>query len=189
MNIYYKRRTFILIVILSAILTVNAQEIEIRRHIIGVQGPISLNSNLFAGASVDYLFAVRYGYLCTKNITFGPEFSGLIAGHLFDDNDYKSYRLRFGGFARFSFFPDKRIGPFVELSPYFTYSRLIPGSDPIYGTDSGWDVTKISGHIGPGITVKSKNSKISVDIMYKFLYNEMIYGKKHITSCRFNFHF
>lgn len=167
---------------------INAQD-DTKRQFLGIQGPIGLSENLFSRASIDFIFAARYGYKINPKISFGPEISGVAASHLLDNNDDKSFRLMFGGFSRYTILPTKRINLFIEVSPYVMYIRYIPGSDLIFDNIPEKRELHFTGYLGPGITINTKNRTVSLDLMYKSSPDYFVNSKKSVFSYRLNFHF
>lgn len=179
---------FVLIIIFPA--AVAQDQLPEKKHIIGFNGPVSINSNLINGGSVDCIFALRYGYRFSSNITAGAEFSGYYTIFLADNiTDARSYGLRPGVFGRYTLFPDSRISLFAEAQLYPAYSRFIPGSDPVFDNVTERESFGLSAYLAPGISLKSKSRKLSFDLMYKFADRSFKYGREYGVSWRLNFHF
>ncbi len=179
---------FVLIIIFPA--AIAQDQLPEKKHIIGFNGPVSINSNLINGGSVDCIFALRYGYRFSSNITAGAEFSGYYTIFLADNiTDARSYGLRPGVFGRYTLFPDSRINLFAEAQIYTAYSRFIPGSDPVFDSIDERKSLGLSAYLAPGISLKSKSRKLSFDLMYKFADRSFKYGREYGVSWRLNFHF
>lgn len=140
---------FALIIIFPAAMAQN--QLPEKKHLIGFNGPVSINSNLLTGGSVDCVFALRYGYRFNKNITAGAEFSGYNIIYLADNSTgARSYGLRPGVFGRYTLFPDSRINLFAEAQVYAAYSHFIPGSDPAFDNVTEMESFGLSAYLARG---------------------------------------
>lgn len=157
-------------------------------HSIGLQLNPYINADLFAGINIRYVYALRYSFSIKDHITLGPELSG----YYFKENsvDYSASIVNIGGFFRYSFFPEARVKPFFELSPYysfFNYKNLPENAYPSMlpkGTDS-----YLSGYLAPGVSLFNKSKKISLDLFYKFSNKNFVNGNQAVLSYRLNFRF
>ena len=157
---------------------------------IGLQANIFLDENLYTGSTIQPLWALRYSYKLNRNITTGPEISGTRTFfRSMNIRDTKSTTMTLGGFGRYSILPEKRVSPFAELNLYYFRSHFVPGSDPVASMLNERIINKFSGFVAPGISLKSRSSKVSLDLMYKFSPDYFINSRHSVFSYRFNFHF
>jgi hypothetical protein len=167
----------------------NAQD-ESKSHSIGIQLNPYLDSNLSPGIFNNPVFAGRYSMKLNKHFSIGPEVSGFFVNRNAGNMDLHISRINIGGFIRYSLFPDARIRPFVELSPYYTFyhfdSKTIVTQN---GIGMKYNKNYFSGYLSPGITLYSRNRKVSLDLMYKFSNNYFTNNKKSIFTYRLNFNF
>ncbi len=178
----------VIVLILSSA-RLEAQD-PMNKHSIGFQGPVRIDRNLLTGASINSTFAIRYGYHINENITLGAEASGFYMFYLTPGiRDVKSYSLRLGPYGRYTLFPDKRVNLFAEANVYAAYFRFIPGSDPVFDNMDERKAFGLSAYAAPGISLMTKNRKVSLDMMYKFSDRTSEYGRQHGFSWRLNFHF
>jgi hypothetical protein len=157
---------------------------------VSIQTNIFLNENLFTGGYIQPVYALRYRYNINNRIIIGPEISGTRTFfRSINIRDTKSTTMTLGGFGRYAILPEKRVSPFAELSLYYFRSHFVPSSDPVASTLNERIINKFSGFIAPGISLKSKSSKVSLDLMYKFSPDYFINSRHSVFSYRFNFHF
>lgn len=180
-----KTRTLLLALILcSSSIIVSAQDknssIPFYKNIIGLQLNPFLNSNETFDALA---YGIRYGYRITKPLTMGVEFSGSLPAF----NYYlKHFDYKAGIFARYTFMPEKRINPFIEVSPFFSH-RYYPASESYPATIEN----KFGLYGAPGISLFSKNRKYSFDLYYKIYFhpNNSFADYGNTISYKVNFHF
>jgi len=180
---------FIAFAFLFAQIDCSAQD-TIRKHSIGIEGPLTINSEVLTGGSVDYIFSLRYGYQYNRNFSFGPELGGYYKDFKYQNaTDFKDLGGRLGVWGRYTLFPDWIISPFVEASTYFNYRHLIPGTDHAFdGMDESVE-TKLAAYIAPGLSIKSIDRRFSLDLMYRFSNTLFVGGQRHGFSWKFNYHF
>jgi hypothetical protein len=189
MNISLIKIVYISILVLAGGQSLSAQENEIR-HIIGIEGPVSINQNLLTGTSIDYIYAIRYGYQLNQNIIFGPELSGYYKHFNFDNaSGLKDYGSHVGGYFRYSFIPEKRINPFIEGGLFWYYRHYIPGTSPVFDNVNEFEESKLSAYIAPGVSFISVNRRVSLDLMYQFANTQYVNGRNSSFSFKLNFHF
>jgi len=150
---------------------------------IGIQFNPYLDSQFFDGISKKYVFAFRYGFNIKDHLSLGPEVSGYFRHH--DNINFSDFNL--GCFVRYTLLPTSRIRPFLEFSPY--YSIFHYEVTTLEGVDI--DETYFSGYLSPGISLYTKNRKVSLDLMYKFSITDkpFVDGNKSVFSYRLNFNF
>lgn len=157
---------------------------------IGVQVNPYLDSHLFNSVSIKPVYALRYTFNLKNHLSFGPELSGYYIKMLSDQNDLTVSSINLGGYVRYSFLPQSRINPFMELSPYYTFyhsksSTIVTQK----GIGQEYRDDYLTGYISPGISLVSKSHKISLDLLYKFSNKEFVNGKKSVFSYRININF
>jgi hypothetical protein len=179
-------KTILSIVLVSFCLMSSAQNKT--SHSVGLQLNPYINSDLFAGNNIRYVYALRYSFSIKDHITLGPELSGYY--YKVHSVDYSASYVNVGGFFRYSFFPAARVKPFLELSPYYsffsyknlpenTYEGMLPKGKDSY----------LSGYFAPGLSLFNKSKKISLDLFYKFSNKNFINGNQAVLSYRLNFRF
>jgi len=175
--------SFCLNSILSFSQAANSQtEVKKRIHQIGIQYNPYIDSYLF-DESIGYnVFALRYGYLVYPGFSVGPEFSGYF-GKVYND---KLHKFNYGCFCRYSFLSKKRIQPFIEISPYYSFFYQKVSSPNL---NEEIHDNYFSGYIAPGISGYFLQNKISFDLFYKFSNDTFINDKMHTITYRFNIHF
>ena len=157
---------------------------------IGVQANVFLDQNLYTGALIQPVWALRYSNNLNKNFSYGPEFSGIKTFYRIDNvRDTRLVHLNMGGFFRYTVLPDKRISPFAELSLYYQYIHFVPGSDQVYNNTSEQKTHSFTGYIAPGLSIKSKSRKVSLDLMYKFSPDPFVNSRHSVISYRINYLF
>jgi hypothetical protein len=183
-------KTALAVVLLSVSFTImNAQDL-LKKHSIGLEGPISLNSSLFTGESVDYMLGLRYGYHLNKSLTIGPEASGYYRVFKSDNTTgLNEYGYRFGGYARYTFIPNKRISPFIEGAMYWNNRHWVPGTGPVFDGLDEFTKSKLGVYVAPGVTLKTENRRLSLDLMYLFSNTRYINEQQHGFSFKVNYHF
>lgn len=157
---------------------------------IGLQANIFLDKNLYNGNYIQPVWAIRYSYHLTNNLSFGPELSGTRTFWRSSNvRDTKYTTLTIGGFGRYTLLPDKRISPFAELSLYYYRSHFIPSIDPVASSLTEKIENTFTGYLAPGVSIKSKSRKFSFDLMYKFSPDLFVNSRKSVLSYRLNFYF
>lgn len=163
---------------------------EYKRHIIGIEGPVSINQNLITGTSTDYIYAIKYGYYLNQNLLFGPELSGYYKHFNFDNSSgLKDYGSSIGAYLRYSIIPEKRISPFIEGGLFWYYRHYIPGTSPAFNNVNEFEESKLSVFIAPGVTISSASRRFSLDLMYRFSNTQFVNGRNCSFSFKLNFHF
>jgi hypothetical protein len=158
-----------------------------KNHSIGLQLNPYLDKSLFNGSALKPVFAIRYSFSIKDHITLGPELSGSFMRVPTVGPAYKSSNFNLGGFFRYSFFPESRVNPFIELSSYYTlYNSKYLGTE---GTEITGSDNYLSGYLAPGISLFSKSRKFSVDLFYKFSNKDFVNGNQSVLSYRLNFRF
>jgi hypothetical protein len=147
-----------------------------KKSLIGIQyNPIYVDDWTY----VANLFSIRYGYKIAKPLTIGTELTGYFYQKnisLFQDNYYLSTNL----FLRYSIRSEKRIQGFLEVSPYANLYFI----KPMNYQDMDWNI-----YVAPGLSVFSKNKKLSMDLYYKFSTQTFMDGGHGSLSYKLNFHF
>ncbi|MDZ7738677.1 MAG: hypothetical protein U5K32_06355 [Bacteroidales bacterium] len=160
-----------------------------RKNQIGIQFNPYINDQFFDFLYINTISSLRYGHRITKNITTGLEFAcsfpvNIGSGQNFQDFNYFSYRI--GPVARYSILAERRVQLFSEVSPYFAhyYKESTSSTDP-----SPIISGKFGYYAAPGLSIYSKNKRISFDLFYKFSNIRFINGKKYVFSYKVNFNF
>ncbi len=179
-------RTILLVLLAGVCLVASSQSTFTRS--LGLQLNPFLDNNQISGVAFKPVYALRYTLGINNRLTFGPEVSGFHVQTKSTDYAFGSFNA--GAFARYSFLPESRIRPFVELSAYYTYHywKNAPEAQyvtiPINGSKS-----YLSGYAAPGISLFSKSKKVSLDVFYKFSNLDLVNDKKAVLSYRLNFRF
>ena len=129
---------------------------------IGLQLNPYLDKSLFNGDAIKPVYALRYSFSIKDHITLGPELSGSFIRGPIAGPVYKSSNYNLGGFFRYSFLPESRVKPFLEISTYYTYSGYKQLG--LEGTEVRGNNSYLSGYLAPGISLFSKSKKISLDL-------------------------
>lgn len=151
------------------------------RNQIGIQFNPYINERFFDFNVMNTVFALRYRYGITKNISTGMEFSCNFPINISSGQSFHYFRYTVGPFARFSILPDKRFQVFAEASPYYLHS--IVKSTPEFKSD------KFGIYVAPGVSLYSKSKKFSFDLYYKFSNLMQVNGKKSVISYKVNYNF
>jgi hypothetical protein len=154
-----------------------------KNNSIGVQINPYLDSQFFDGISRKYVFALRYSFNIKDHLSLGPEVSGY-----YRDYDYSNMSVfNLGCFVRYSLLPNSRIRPFFEFSPYYTFFHYEVTS--LEGVER--DDTYFTGYLSPGLSLHSKNRRVSLDLMYKFSITDkpFVNNVRSVFSYRLNFNF
>ena len=177
----------ILCILLSGYCVISSSQ-SVDKNSIGLQVNPFFDGHLFNHEFYSPVYALRYTLGIKEHITLGPELSGFYTKTYVDD--FTTGNINFGGFFRYSFLPQSRIKPFVEVSSYYTYHywRNFPEIN-LDDTDPNGSKSFLSGYVAPGITLFSKSRKISLDLMYKFSNKPFVNGEKSVFSYRLNFWF
>jgi hypothetical protein len=160
----------------------------VEKNSIGLQLNPFLDEHLFNHEFYSPVYAFRFTFGIKEHITLGPELSGFYTKTYVDDYTIGNFNV--GGYFRYSFLPQSRIRPFLEVSSYYTYHYWKNGPDITSDdTEPNGNKSFLSGYVAPGITLFSKSRKISLDLMYKFSNNTFVNGEKSVFSYRLNFWF
>ena len=160
----------------------NLTEVKKKIHQIGIQYNPYIDEYLLDESIWYNVFAFRYGYLVYPGLSVGPKFSGYF-GEVYND---KLHTFNYGCFCRYSFLSKKKIQPFIEISPYYSF---------FYQKISALNLNKeindnyFCGYIAPGISGYFPQNIISFDLFYKFSNRAFLNNKKHTITYRFNIHF
>jgi hypothetical protein len=152
---------------------------------VGIQLNPCLNKNeIFT----DFVFGLRYGYNISKPVILGAEISESIPAFGRFTGVYSQYNdFKIGMFARYLFFPEKRIQGFIEGSPFYSH-RYFKGLETLSG-----NVPKniLGLYIAPGVSIFTKNRKFSMDLYYQIYIHptSFYYYHKNVISYKLNFHF
>jgi len=177
----------ILCILLSGYCVISSSQ-SVDKNSIGLQVNPFFDGHLFNHEFYSPVYAFRYTLGIKEHITLGPELSGFYTKTYVDD--FTTGNINFGGFFRYSFLPQSRIKPFVEVSSYYTYHywKNFP-EITLDDTEPNGSKNFLSGYVAPGITLFSKSRKISLDLMYKFSNKPFVNGEKSVFSYRLNFWF
>ena len=177
----------ILCFLLSGYCVISSSQ-SVDKNSIGLQVNPFFDGHLFNHEFYSPVYALRYTLGIKEHITLGPELSGFYTKTYVDD--FTTGNINFGGFFRYSFLPQSRIKPFVEVSSYYTYHywKNFP-EITLDDTEPNGSKNFLSGYVAPGITLFSKSRKISLDLMYKFSNRTFVNGEKSVFSYRLNFWF
>ena len=177
----------ILCILLSGYCVISSSQ-SVDKNSIGLQVNPFFDGHLLNHEFYSPVYALRYTLGIKEHITLGPELSGFYTKTYVDD--FTTGNINFGGFFRYSFLPQSRIKPFVEVSSYYTYHywRNFP-EITLDDTDPNGSKSFLSGYVAPGITLFSKSRKISLDLMYKFSNRTFVNGERSVFSYRLNFWF
>jgi hypothetical protein len=155
------------------------------RNQVGIQLNPGLNDNRVIS---DFIFALRYGYNISRPVILGAELSetipafGRYSGAFTQYNDFK-----IGIFARYVFFPEKRVQGFIEASPFYSHRYF-----HCFETLSGQIPKNILGiYIAPGLSAFTKNRRFSLDLYYKIYVHptSFYYYRKNVLAYKLTFHF
>jgi hypothetical protein len=186
--------TIILLIIPTILVSQVSQDTKriYKKNQIGIQLNPFINERLLStgGLSrIDVVSSLRYGNRITKNVTTGIEFScsfpvSTSAGQNFSIYNYFGYRI--GLFTRYLYPAYSRFQIFAEASPFFSHywKELGSSSDPTPYRDH-----KFGYYVAPGLSLYSKNRKISFDLYYKFSNLMFSNGNKAIVSYKVNYNF
>ena len=159
-----------------------------RNRSIGLQLNPYLDENLFSRSFIKPVFAFRYSVGIKDHFSLGPEISGNAFKSTSTSN--RSNTLKAGGFVRYSFMPDKRIKPFIELSTYYAFYSWKYGPEGyLTGIEPSGSGSYFSGYLAPGISLYSKSKRFSVDLLYKFSDRDFVNAKHSVFSYRLNYNF
>jgi len=179
-------RTILCILISGYCLISSSQSVG--QHSFGLQINPLVDKNLINHESYKPVYAFRYALSIKDHITLGPELSGFFMKTYVDD--FTIGNINIGGYFRYSFLPQSRLKPFIELSSYYTYHYWKNGPEITFGDmEPNGSKSLISGYVAPGISLFSKSRKISLDLMYKFSNKTFVNAEKSVFSYRLNFWF
>ena len=177
----------ILFILLSGYCVISSSQ-SVGKHSVGLQLNPFLDEHLFNHESYSPVYALRYTFSIKEHIALGPELSGFYTKTYVDDYTMGNFNL--GGYFRYSFLPQSRFKPFIEVSSYYTYHYWKNGPEisindiPPNGSESF-----LSAYVAPGMSIFSKSGKISLDLMYKFSNKDFVNSGKSVFSYRLNFWF
>lgn len=179
-------RTILSILVSGYCVISSSQSVD--KHSVGLQLNPYFDEHLFNHEYFKPVYAFRYTWRLNEHITFGPELSGFYTKNYVDDFSIGNFNA--GGYFRYSFLPQSRFKPFMEVSPYYTYHYWKNGPEISFG-ELKPDGSKsfLSGYVTPGITIFNKSGNISLDLMYKFSDRTFVNEKKSVLSYRLNFWF
>jgi hypothetical protein len=177
---------FIFLAVIFASVSISAQTSDKNtyseyKNLIGIQ----LNPYLDVNETFSsFVYSLRYGYKISKPITLGAELTGSFSA--FDVQAVQYSDIKIGAFARYTFLPEKRIQGFLEASPFFAHT-FVRGTEFYPGNRI---YNKFGLYVAPGLSLFTKNRRISMDLYYKFYVHpgDLYYGKNSI-SYKLNFHF
>jgi hypothetical protein len=177
----------ILSILISGYCVISSSQ-SVGKHSIGLQLNPFFDEHLFNHEFYSPVYAFRYTLGIKEHITLGPELSGFYTKAYV--NDFTIGNINVGGYFRYSFLPQSRLKPFIEVSSYYTYHYWKNGPEITFGdTEPNGSKSYLSGYVAPGITLLSKSRKISLDLMYKFSNKTFVNGEKSVFSYRLNFWF
>lgn len=164
---------------------VNASKTPFLKNQVGIQLNPGMNDNRIVS---DFIFALRYGYNISKPVVLGAELSetipafGKITGAFTQYNDFK-----IGLFARYVFFPEKRVQGFIEVSPFYSH-RYFHGFENLLG---GIPKNIPGIYLAPGLSAYTKNRRFSLDLYYKIYVHptSFYYYRKNVLAYKLTFHF
>lgn len=163
-----------------------------KKHAIGVQFNPYWSHNLISVnfEGVDWTATLRY----LNRQTYHPNFLLGIEGNGYWRNDYwvKKRAWRIGPLLRYEFVRYKRLTLFVETLPSINYDIRIYDQDEVPGSSKPFvDSKKFSGgiYLAPGLSFRSQNDRLSMDISYKAATYYFANGKKYVPSFKINYHF
>ena len=174
--------TALFLIYLFPVYSQNAGEASPNKYLIGAQFNPYIDQYLFDSTISRNVFAVRVGYLFTKNISAGPEFSGYCGRAPYT----RLHQFNFGLFFRYSFFPDFFLSPFVEISPQYTHFYQFAESPTYHNkiTDGFFNW-----YVAPGLSGYFLKKRLSFDLFYKFSSREFVNNKKHVITYRICIYF
>lgn len=163
-----------------------------KKHAIGVQfNPYWSDYIISANFErVAWNIALRY----TSRQAYHTKFSIGLEGNFYWNNGYY-YRVRtfrFGPLFRYEFLNFKRLSLFVETSPSINYDVVKYDQDKVPGSSKPFvDSKKFSAgiYLAPGLSFRSRNDRVSMDISYKAATYYFANGKKYVPSFKINYHF
>jgi hypothetical protein len=148
---------------------------------IGIQiNPFFDNNETFSSM----VYGLRYGYKISRPLTLGAEISGSFPAYdRFTTDDL--YVFKFGAFARYSILTDRRINGFFEAATFFANQY-----QPVAETHPAINLDRFGAYAAPGISIFSKNRKVSIDLYYKFYITPRnFYFEPSVFSYKINFNF
>jgi len=159
------------------------------RNQVGIQLNPYIDKQFFDFRYMNTVSALRYGYRVTKNITTGIEITIGFPVNLAMHQSFRyinSFNYRIGIYTRYSYPAYSRFQIFAEVSPYYFHYWK--------GMRSSLDQTpyrndKFGYYAAPGVSLYSKNKRISFDLYYKFSNLYFINGRKSVLSYKVNFNF
>ncbi len=185
---------FMLIILLipRVILSQESENKEIttyKKNQIGIQFNPFINEQFFNFRYMNTISAVRYSHRITKNFTSGVELSFNLPINISSIQNFQIYNYfmyNIGLITRYSVLSERQIQVFAEASPFYSHywRELTSSSDPTSYTDY-----KFGYYVAPGVTLFSKNKRVSFDLYYKFSNLYFINGNKSVLSYKVNYNF
>jgi hypothetical protein len=152
---------------------------------VGIQLNPGMNDNRIIS---DFVFALRYGYNISKPVILGAEISETVPAFGRYTGAFTQYNdLKIGFFARYLFFPEKRVQGFIEASPFYSH-RYFHGFESLQG---GIPKNILGIYLAPGASVYTKNRKFSLDLYYKIYVHptSFYYYRKNALAYKLTIHF
>ncbi len=190
--LFLMKRTLLLSIAILFLFLINAfsqdkEEPSFYRNQIGIQLNPYISKHLFEPGGIRYMTsiaALRYGNRITKNLSAGMEVSCSFPINTSRYINYFSYRI--GVFSRYLYPAYSRFQIFAEASPYyFHYWREITAT----GNPAPIRADKFGYYVAPGLSLYTKNKKISFDLYYKFSNLMFQNGNKSVFSYKVNLNF
>jgi hypothetical protein len=164
----------------------NVEKPSFRRNLLGMQLNPYLDNDLFQRVLMKTITGVRYGYRFSEPFLAGVEASGSFPYFFNKSNMPYFYSIQTGIFARYSIPSGKRLQCFLELSPYLSHHFQEWKSSE---DRSSFSSNEFGLYAAPGITLYSKNKRISFDLYYKFSNLPFVNGNKSVISYKVNYNF
>lgn len=138
---------------------------------IGIQLNPYINEHLLSPGgfrNMATVSAIRYGRRVTKNFTTGFDFSCFFNINTARGNYANYFRYTIGIYTRYLYPAYSRFQLFAEVSPYYLHfwSEITATGIPAPYRDSRYGY-----YVAPGVTLYTKNKKVSFDLYYKFIDN------------------
>ena len=154
----------------------------LKKNLVGIQfDPYSDKNELFTS----FVYGIRYGHKISTPITIGGELAGSFPNNLrtFGQRDVNSITI--GAYVRYTFLTEKRIQPFIEVSPFFRYRHVAAQSFLLPIDESNFGM-----YVAPGFSLFTKKRKLSLDLYYKIFFPPSgIYNERSTPSFKINYHF
>lgn len=133
----------------------------------------------------DFIYDLRYGHKISKALTIGVELSETVPRLSMNHSQY--YDFKFGMFARYSIFNEKRFQGFIEGSSFYSHRNFKGLENLVRDTPKN----TIGVYIAPGASIFTKNRRFSMDFYYKIYVHPTSYWyyNQDLISYKLNFHF